>query len=719
MYTNDQQREYVERTKEFIDLKVMLPPKQFAEEEAEELRRIIVFHEWRYYVKNEPMVADWEYDRLYKRLQFLEKNFPQLIVPDSPTQRVSSDLASDLETVPHLTPMLSLDNSYNAEDLKDFDERIKKLTELEVETDLEYCAEPKFDGGTVALVYENDQLVRGATRGNGAQGEEITHNIRAMRSVPLVAEFSKYGIYKVELRGEALIRKDRFLKINEKREELGESLLANPRNAATGALRVKDAQEVANRSLEAFIYQVGYAVDKEGNDKMKLFATHSEYIEMLENLGFKTPTLEQGERKNCKNIEEVAEFVTNWENIREDYQYEIDGMVVKLNNLDLQEKCGYTSHHPRWAIAFKFKAKQATSKLVTIDYQVGKTGSITPVAKIEPVQLAGVTVSSVSLHNEEFIKSKDLRLGDTVLVERAGDVIPYIVKSMEELRDGSEVPVEFPTTCPTCATKLFRTENESAWRCPNYSCEAQVLQRMIFHVSKEGMDIDGFGKSYVERFYEQGWLKTIADVYRLDYEAIAELDGFGERSVSKLKKSIEKAKKNPLHRLLQSLTIHHLGKRASKLIAHEIKDVYEIATWGEEEFLSIKDIGPKVAANVAGFFGDEHNVALIKELESLGVNVLQLEADKKEEPIEGGALSGKTILFTGKFENLSRTEAKNLSKTAGARVLSAVSSKLDILVVGEKAGSKLKKAEAIGTVQILTEKEFFAIIESEKEEETE
>ena len=716
MYTNDQQREYVERTKELIELKAMLPPKEFAEEEMAELRPLIVFHEWRYYVKNEPMIADWEYDRLYKRLEFLEKNFPDLIIPDSPTQRVSSDLVSDLATVPHLTPMLSLDNSYNAEDLKGFDERIKKLTESEAEIDLEYCAEPKFDGGTVALVYENDQLVRGATRGNGAQGEEITHNIRAMRSVPLMAAFSKYGIHKVELRGEALIRKDRFLKINEQREELGESLLANPRNAATGALRVKNPQEVENRSLEAFIYQVGYAVDKDGNDMMKSLATHNEYIAMLGDLGFKTPALDKGERKVCKNIEEVAEFVINWENIREDYEYEIDGMVVKLNNLDLQEKCGYTSHHPRWAIAFKFKAKQATSKLINIEYQVGKTGSVTPVAKLEPVQLAGVTVSSVSLHNEEFIKSKDLRLGDTVLVERAGDVIPYIVKSMDELRDGSEIPVAFPTTCPTCATKLFKPENEAAWRCPNYSCEAQVLQRMIFHVSKEGMDIDGFGKSYVERFYNEGWLKTIADIYKLDYEAIAKLDGFGERSASKLKKSIDKAKKNPLHRLLQSLTIHHLGKRASRLIAHEIKDVYEISTWGEEEFLSIKDIGPKVAANVAGFFEDEHNMLLIKELEAVGVNVLQLEADKKEEPIEGGALSGKTILFTGKFENLSRTEAKKLSKAAGARVLSAVSSKLNILVVGEKAGSKLKKAEAIETVQILTEKEFFAILESEKEE---
>lgn len=701
----------VERTKEVIQLKEMLPIKHAAEIEMQEIGELINFHEWRYYVKNEPLVADWEYDRLYKRLKMLEKSYPDLILPNSPTQRVSSDLVSDLQSVPHLTPMLSLDNAYNADDLNDFDARIKKLTELPEEVEIEYCVEPKFDGGTVALVYEQDQLARGATRGNGAMGEEITHNIRAMRSVPLQAAFSTQGIHKVELRGEALIRKDRFTAVNQKREAAGESILANPRNAATGALRVKDAQEVVDRALEAFIYQVGFATDADGNDKMNTFATHDEYIQLLEQLGFKVPRIDEGERKVCKNIAEVAEFVTNWETRRDSYGYEIDGMVVKVNSLALQEKCGYTSHHPRWATAFKFKAKQATTKLLNVEYQVGKVGSVTPVAKLEPVQLAGVTVASVSLHNEEFITSKDLRLGDTVLVERAGDVIPYIVKAMDELRDGSETPIAFPTNCPTCATPLFKPESEAAWRCPNYSCEAQVLQRMIFHVSKDGMDIDGFGKSYVERFYQLGWLSNIADIYNLDYDKIAELEGFGKRSASNLKKSIEQAKQQPLHKLLQSLSVHHLGRRASKLIAEEIKNVYELGTWQEEEFVSIKDIGPKVAANVMAFFADPNNVELLKTLEARGVNVQQTKADEKEAPKMDGALSGKTILFTGKFENLSRSKAKELAKNAGARVLSAVSSKLDILVVGEKAGSKLQKAESIGTVQIVTEEAFFKMIE--------
>lgn len=710
MYTIEQQKDLFERTKDSVQMKEMLPPKVFAEEEIEELGELIRYHEWRYYVLNEPIIADWEYDRLFKRLKKLEKAYPDLLKANSPTQRVSSDLAGDAEQVTHLTPMLSLDNSYNDSDLNDFDERIKKLTELDAAEELAYCVEPKFDGGTVALVYENDVLVRGATRGDGAKGELITHNIRAMRSVPLRAAFSKYGIHRVELRGEALIRKDKFDEVNKKRAEKGDSILANPRNAATGALRVKDSKEVMERELEAFIYQVGFAVDKDGNDKMKTFATHDEYIEMLGNLGFKVPTHEKGERKLCKNIAEVHAFVSDWEAKREAYNYEIDGMVVKLNSLELQEKCGYTSHHPRWAIAFKFKAKQATAKLLNVEYQIGKVGSITPVAKLEPVQLAGVTVSSVSLHNEEFIRSKDLRLGDTVLVERAGDVIPYIAKSMAELRDGTETPIVFPTECPSCATPLNQEENEAAWRCPNYACEAQVLQRMIFHVSKDGMDIDGFGKSYVERFYEMGFLKTLADIYRLDYDAIAGLEGFGKRSAANLKKAIEKAKKNPLHQLLKSLSVHHLGKRSSRLIAGEVKDIYEIGTWGEEEFLSIKDIGPKVAANVMAFFADATNVALLKEMESLGVNVKHLAADDKEVEITDGALSGKTILFTGKFENLTRDQMKTTAKAVGARILSGVSSKLDILVVGEKAGSKLEKAQALGTVQILTEAAFAAIV---------
>lgn len=471
---------------------------------------------------------------------------------------------------------------------------------------------------------------------------------------------------------------------------------------------------MVERGLEAFIYQVGYAIDKDGNDVIANLKTHNGGIELLENLGFKVPAITKNERKVCATIEEAAAFCDKWQEDREKYDYEIDGMVVKVNDLALQEKAGYTSHHPRWAIAFKFKAKQATTRLIDVEYQVGKVGSITPVAKLEPVQLAGVTVSSVSLHNQDFITSKDLRINDQVLVERAGDVIPYIVKAMDELRDGSEIPIAFPTECPSCNTTLTRVENEAAWRCPNYSCEAQLLQRMIHHVSKDAMDIDGFGKSYVERFHGLGWLKTVADIYRLDYEKVAELEGFGKRSAAKMEKAINKAKANPLHRLLYSLSVHHLGRKVSKLLAEEIQHVSDLKAWKEEEYVSIKDVGPKVAENVMAFFADEANLALLQELEELGVNVRQTEADKKVAPVEDGVFSGKTILFTGKLQQMNRKQAKEKAQAVGARLISAVSSKLNILVVGEKAGSKLKKAQAVGTVTIMTEAEFLEKVEGEE-----
>ena len=683
------------------------PNKEVAITEAADLHKAIIYHEWRYYVKDDPIIADYEYDQIFKYLERIEAAYPELISPESPTQRVSSDLAdSDLPTIEHLTPMLSLGNSYNAEDLAEFDERLKRAANLAEDLAIEYCIEPKFDGGTIALVYENDVLVRAATRGNGVKGEDITHNARAMRSIPLKAEFSKFGIKTVELRGEVLIRKDKFEKVNKKREAKGESILANPRNAATGALRVKDSQEVVDRALEAFIYQVGYAVDAEGNSVLMQFQTHDGTIKLLETLGFKVPTHEKQERTVTKNIADAAQFCVDWQERREQYDYEIDGMVVKVNNLDLQERTGYTSHHPRWAIAFKFKAKQATTKLLSVEYQVGKVGAVTPVAKLEPVALAGVTVSSVSLHNEDFIKSKDLRIGDTVLVERAGDVIPYIVKAMKDVRDGSETVIEFPTHCPVCGTPLVKEEGEAVWRCPNYWCEARVIQRMIHHVSKDAMDIEGFGPSYVERFYKLGWLKNIADIYRLDYDKISELEGFGKRSVAKLKAAIDKAKQNPIKRLLYGLSVHHLGRKVSGLLAEEIEHILDLKDWEEERFTNIRDVGPTVAKNVIDFFAVEENVELIKTLEELGVNVRQTEADKREVPVTEGAFVGKTILFTGKLQQMSRNEAKMKAKAIGAKLVSGVSGKLDILVVGEKAGSKLKKAQALGTVEIMTEAEF-------------
>jgi DNA ligase (NAD+) len=679
--------------------------------DIDDLRQLLVYHERRYYIDNDPIISDFEYDLLYKQLESLELANPSMISPDSPTQRVSVDLTGDLPPVQHLIPMLSLDNSYDEDDLNSFDAAIKKLCNMPADQDIEYCVEPKFDGGSIALVYEDDLLIRGATRGNGSLGEEMTANAKAMTSIPLKALFSRFGISKAELRGEALIKKSNFNAINVEREKEGQTLFANPRNAATGGLRTKDANETRRRKIEAFVYQLGYAVDDQGNDMVKALSTHHAGIELLGEIGFKIP---RKETKVCKSIDEVHKFVREWEASRDDYEYEIDGMVIKVNDLATQERCGYTAHHPRWAIAFKFKAKQATSKLLNVEYQVGKIGSITPVAKIEPVHLAGVTVSSISLHNEEFITSKDLRIGDTVLVERAGDVIPYIVKSFPEMRSGEEIVIKFPEYCPIntleSPVKLVQEEGESAWRCPNCVCGAQDLQRIIFHVSKEAMDIDGFGKSYVERFYELGWIRDTADVYNLDYEAISQLEGFGRRSADKLREAIEKAKKNPIHKLLHSLTIHHLGKKASKLLAEQINHVFDLKEWSLDQYLAIKDIGPVVAENVSLWMANERNIDMLIRMEEYGVNLHQTEEDKPLQVSEDGPLYGKTILFTGTLMTLGRKEAEELAAKAGAKNISAVSSNLNILVVGEKAGSKLKKAQDLGTVEVMTEDEFIALV---------
>ena len=710
MYSKKEQRNLFDLSKQLLQNDNNGPAEDVSQR-VTNLQKVIVYHEWRYYILNDPIISDFEYDQLFKKLETLEVAHPDLKMPDSPTQRVSTDLTSDFPSVEHLVPMLSLANSYNAEDLIDFDTQIKKLTLIDENADIEYCVEPKFDGGSIALVYEDDLLVRGATRGNGAFGEEMTNNAKAIRSIPLRAEFSKHQMQKVELRGEVLIRKDIFKKINEEREKEGLSLFANPRNTASGGLRMKDPQEVAKRGLVAFLYQLGYAVDNENNDLSHSFKTHDDSINFLAELGFKVPVKE---KKICKNIDEVTDFVLEWQEKRETYPYEIDGMVVKVNSLELQEKCGFTNHHPRWAIAFKFKAKQATTKLLNVEYQVGKIGSITPVAKLDPVQLAGVTVSSVSLHNEDFITSKDIRIGDTVLVERAGDVIPYIVKPMDELRDGTEEKLVFPEFCPINdqeeKIKLVRTEGEAAWRCPTCICGAQDLQRMIFHVSKDAMDIDGFGKSYIERFFDLGWLRNIADIYRLDYDEIAALEGFGEKSAANLKASIEKAKQNPIYRLLHSLSIHHLGKKVSKLIAGEIKHVLELQAWTLENFTNIKDVGPVVAENVIEYFQNSRNIVLLKEMESLGVNMEQTEDDLPKAVAADAPLIGKTILFTGTLHKMGRKEAQALAEKAGAKNISAVSSNLNILVAGEKAGSKLKKAQALGTVEIMSEDSFLELV---------
>ena len=706
MYTALQEKQFYTISKNWLSTPASIL-------DLELLREVLRYHEWKYYVNNNPILSDYEYDQLYKQLEAIEATDPSLITQDSPTQRVSTDLTEDLDPVAHIVPMLSLANSYNSEDLHSFDKSIKRYLNIAEDQEIEYSVEPKFDGGSIAVLYEDDLLIRAATRGNGSMGEEMTANARTMPSIPLRAPLSELGIFKAEMRGEALIRKDYFEKINKQREDEGLSAFANPRNAATGGLRTKDPSETRNRGLEAFIFQLAYAVDKDGKDKLTELSTHFESIQLLGSLGFKIPS---NEMKICKNISEVVDYCRDWEEKREAYAYEVDGLVIKVNDLVLQARSGATQHHPRWAIAYKFKAKQATSILIDIEYQVGKIGSITPVAKIEPVHLAGVTVSSISLHNEDFIKTKDIRIGDTVLVERAGDVIPYIVKSIPELRDGTQIPVQYPKVCPINPDKnnqvdLIKEEGEAAWRCPKCICGQQDLQRIIFHVSKNAMDIDGFGKSYVETFFEKGWLTDISDVYNLDFDKIKELEGFGQKSAEKLQLAINKAKKNPIHRLLHSLTVHHLGQKASKLIAAEINHVLDLRGWTKEKYTDIKDIGPVVADNAIAYFSNMDNIEMIKRMEDRGVNMLQTEADKPIEVSEDAPFAGKTILFTGSLQHMGRKEAQKLAEMNGAKNISSVSKNLDILVVGEKAGSKLKKATALGSVVIMTEDEFIAMVD--------
>ncbi len=677
------------------------------EKHYDQLKSVLQFHEHRYYVLNDPLISDYEYDQLYKKLEHIEEHRPAWVTGDSPTQRVATDLSAALDTVSHLRPMLSLANSYDEADLIEFDMQVKKLCRLSADVSVTYCVEPKYDGGSIAIVYENDVLVRAATRGNGVLGEEMTPNARTIRTIPLKVGFKNLGIAKAELRGEALIRKDNFKKINAQRVEDGLTEFANPRNAATGGLRTKDPNETSKRGIEAVIYQVGYLEDTAGNE-IKKFVAHAEGIHALETMGFKVPTIEF---KVCTGINDVVDFCNHWAVKRDDFYYEIDGMVVKVNDIAMQEQCGYTSHHPRWAIAYKFKAKQATSKLIAVEYQVGKIGTITPVAKLEPVQVGGVTVSSVSLHNEDFINAKDLYLGDMVIVERAGDVIPYIVKSLPEYRKGNEQKIEFPAHCPLGAAQhksvqLVRENDHAFWICPNCLCGAQDLEKYIFHVSKHAMDVEGFGPSIMARFVEMGWIKNIADIYRLDYDKIAKMDGFGQKSAVKLKESIEKAKSNPIQRLLHSLSIHHLGRRASQLIAERVKYIIDLKDWVETDFTDIHEIGPVVTKNVMAWFANATHIAMLQEMESLGVNMNQTVEDQPKSVATDAPLIGKTILFTGSLEQVTREKAQEMAEKAGAKNVSAVSAKLNILVVGENAGSKLDKAKTLGTVTIWSEAEF-------------
>ena len=658
------------------------------------------FHEHRYYILNDPLLSDFEYDQLFKALEKIEKENPTLITLDSPTQRVAHELTREFPTVQHLVPMLSLDNSYNADDLLDFDRKVRELSGLE---QISYCVEPKFDGGSISLIYENDQLVRAATRGDGVAGDEVTINIRQIHSVPLTAPFSKFGIQQAEIRGEVLMNKENFSRYNQSLTAQGLAPLANPRNAASGTLRLKDPREVAKRNLEVFVYHLSYfSLQKEEQSPVAL-QSHAATLGLLWELGFRSPARE---KKVFNSIQDVINYCVEFEAVRDTLPYEIDGMVIKVNEVALQEKLGMTSHHPRWAVAFKFKARQATTQLIGIEFQVGRTGAVTPVAKLEPVGVGGVMVSSISVHNEEYIAEKDLRIGDQVLIERAGDVIPQIVKSLTEARTGKEKQIQFPSVCPVCASKLFKEEEEAVWRCINLECPAQVIERIIHFVSKDALDIKGFGEANVRKFVELGLLGDIPGIYTLDFAQLSSMEGFGKKSIENLQQAIELSKKQPLHRLIYALGIRFVGETTARTLANAVDHLLDFQSFSEEQLQQLEDVGTKVAGSIRQFFSNSDNIKMLHALEKLGLTL----RNEKKDTHSTGNLTGKTFLFTGTLSKLKRSEAEEMVRTNGGQILSGVSAKLNYLVAGEEAGSKLEKAKKIPSIHVINEQDFIKLL---------
>ena len=674
------------------------------------LREVILYADWKYYVQSEPVLADAEYDALFKKLAHLEEKHPELITEDSPTRRVAKGLSERFPTVSHLVPMLSLDNTYNAEDLTDWDRKCHELAETD---DIEYCVEPKYDGASISLIYNKGHLTRGATRGDGVMGEDVTTNIRQIKAIPLSAELIRQGVEQVEIRGEIVIHKNVFDAFNKQRVSEGLSPLANPRNAASGTLRMLDPGEVKKRGLNAILYHISDYTLTSGAQRPAQLSTHYGSLQWLYSLGFPTPAREM---KVFKHVDEVISYCHEFEQHRDDLAFEVDGLVIKVNDFALQDRMGMTSHHPRWAVAYKFKARQATSKLLRVEFQVGRTGAITPVAKIEPVHIGGVTVTSISLFNEDVVREKDVRIGDTVLVERAGDVIPYIVKPLAELRNGTEEEIKFPTHCPACNSELEQQPDEAAWRCININCPVQVAERMIHFASKDAMDIRSLGTSNIQKFFEMGILTDIPSIYHIDWNKVQSLGGFGEKSVSNLKQAIELSKQQPLNRVIYGLGIRHVGETTAKTLASAVSDIHEfykedpetkLPVWNIEKFTSLEDIGPKVATSVVDFFARPENRRIIDMLAAEGVH---LANDHKSSEQTSGELTGKTFLFTGTLSQFKRSDAETIVENKGGSILGGVSSKLNYLVVGVDAGSKLEKAKKLGTVNILTEQEFLEMV---------
>ncbi|MFC0523664.1 NAD-dependent DNA ligase LigA [Pontibacillus salicampi] len=647
-----------------------------SQERIQELRKELEKYNYEYHVLDTPSVSDYEYDKRMQELVSLEEEYPELITADSPSQRVGGKPLDAFEKVQHVIPMLSLGNAFNEEDLRDFDKRVQDGIGEQVS----YVCELKIDGLAISLRYEDGLFVQGATRGDGTTGEDITVNLRTIRSIPLRMPEGET----IEVRGEAFMPHRSFIALNEAKEENGEEPFANPRNAAAGSLRQLDPKIAASRNLDIFLYGVGQWDAGE-------LESHSERLEYLKKLGFKT----NPEWRKCATIEEVIAYVQEWTEARNQLNYEIDGIVIKVDHLDQQEELGFTAKGPRWAIAYKFPAEEAITKLTDIELSVGRTGAVTPTAILEPVKVAGTTVQRASLHNEDLIREKDIRIGDTVVIKKAGDIIPEVVRVVWDERTGDEEEYHMPEACPECGSDLERLEEEVALRCINPNCPAQLREGLIHFVSRNAMNIDGLGEKVIALLFRENLVHTIADLYKLDKEELLKLERMGEKSADNLLEAIEASKQNSLERLLFGLGIRFVGSKAATTLAQHFETMDRLREATFEELIEIHDVGEKLADSVVRYFEKPQVLELMEELHSLGLN-LEYLGPKKSEQIEDSLLSGKTVVITGKMEIFSRSEAKEKVEAYGGKVTGSVSKKTDIVIAGEDAGSKLEKAQELG-----------------------
>ncbi len=670
---------------------------QQAEKRLDDLRVQITRHAHQYYVLDAPLISDGEYDRMFRELLDLEEQFPELLTPDSPSLRVGGEPLDAFAEAAHAVPMLSLDNVFNTQELLSFEEKIQRY--LQSTAQPTYLAEPKLDGLAVELIYENGLLVQGSTRGNGLVGENITAQLQTVQTIPLrlvAKEGEKGGTIpeRLVVRGEVFLPRKAFLQLNEQRAAQGEALFANPRNAAAGSLRQLDPKVTASRSLSFYVYGVADIEAAPCTDLEELFS-------WLGQLGFPVNPL----IKFCSTLAKVEAQYHHLQTIRHELAYEIDGMVIKVADFALQQRLGNTTRAPRWATAWNVPATPATTVLTGVDFQVGRTGAITPVALLEPVEVEGVIVRRATLHNQDEIERKGLMIGDTVLIQRAGDVIPEIVKPITEQRTGEELPLIFPTQCPICAAPLQRPEGEAITRCVSLLCPAQQLQRMIYFVGKAGLDIDGFGRKNVEQLMEVGLIQEIPDIFRLPKEQLAVLDGWGEKSAEKLLLAIAEATHPTLSRFIGALGIRYVGEMTSELLTRHFSTLDDLLAAKKEDLLAVEGIGEQAAMSLTEYFANNENRKMIETLLDLGLTIeTAAQGNSENNPLEGAI-----FLFTGTLSQMSRNEAKQLVKDRGGRVVSGLSKKVTHLVAGEKAGSKLKKAAELG-IAVVDEAAFLGIV---------